>query len=281
MVGASPKIRQSAWKGAMYVYALLFYAFLYVPIIVLVLLSFNDAQVMGFPLKGFTLRWYGEAFSGGRFMVAIGNSLLIGVASAILGTLLGLSVCMGLRYRLPGRGVLIPLLLLPIITPGIVAGVILFVFFGSAGVRYGLWPAVLVAHVTWVLPFAFLTLYPRLHRFDQSLEEAAMDLGATPFVVFRRVVFPLIRPGVVATFLFAFTLSFDEFIRTLFLVGSQRTMPVQLWILIQEEVAPFLPAVGVVIMVFTASAAALGFVVSSRAGRLVTRSEAGRTLVNN
>lgn len=97
-----------------------------------------------------------------------------------------------------------------------------------------------------------------------------MDLGATPLTVFRRIIFPLIRPGVVATCLFAFTLSFDEFIRTLFVSGSQRTIPVHLWILVTEEAAPFLPAVGVVIMVLTLTLAGLGFAVSSRT-RLVSQ----------
>jgi ABC-type spermidine/putrescine transport system permease subunit II len=103
-----------------------------------------------------------------------------------------------------------------------------------------------------------------MHMLDRAVEEAAMDLGATPLTVFRRITFPLIRPGVIATFLFAFTLSFDEFIRTLFVSGSQRTMPVHLWILVTEQAAPFLPAVGVIIMVITLSVAILGFAASSR-----------------
>jgi spermidine/putrescine transport system permease protein len=254
-------------------YAGLFYAFLYVPIAVMVVLSFNDSQIMGFPLKGFTLRWYDEAFTGNDLPRALFNSFAVGIAAALIATALALMVALGLRHPVPLRGALMGVILIPMITPGIVSGVLLYVSFGVVGLPYGLWTAVLAAHVTWVLPFAFLTLYPRLHRFDRSIEEAAMDLGATPWVVFRRVVLPLIRPAIVATLLFSFTLSFDEFIRTLFVVGSQRTTPVYLWLLIAEQMAPFLPAVGVVIMLISIVVAGFGFWVSGRAARLAARVE--------
>ena len=168
---------------------------------------------------------------------------------------------------------MLPIILIPIITPGIVSGVLLYVSFGVLGLPYGLSTTVIAAHVTWVLPFAFLTLYPQLHRFDRSIEEAAMDLGATPWVVFRRVIMPLIRPAIIATLLFSFTLSFDEFIRTLFVVGSQRTTPVYLWLLIAEQMAPFLPAVGVMIMLVSIMVAGVGFWVSGRAAKLAARVE--------
>jgi len=129
----------------------------------------------------------------------------------------------------------------------------------------------LVAHVTWVLPFAFLTLYPRLAAFDQALEEAAMDLGASPWVVFKRIVFPLIKPAVIATVLFSFTLSFDEFVRTLFVIGAERTTPVYLWVLIVEQTAPFLPAAGVIIMLISVAVAAMGFWVSTTSSQAIER----------
>ncbi len=254
-------------------YAGMFYLFLYAPIALLLALSFNDSQVMGFPFKGATLKWYGEVFTDGRLLDSIVNSFAVGLVAALIATVLALLAAMGLRHSFPGRDAVIPLMLVPIITPGIVSGVLLYVSFGIAGVPYGLWTAVLAAHVSWVLPFAFLTIYPRLHRFDRSLEEAAMDLGATPVVVFRKVVLPLIRPGIIATLLFSFTLSFDEFIRTLFVAGSERTTPVYLWLLIVEQMAPFLPAVGVVIMLISVTVAALGFWVSGRAGKLAKQFE--------
>lgn len=254
-------------------YAGLFYAFLYAPIALLVALSFNDSQVMGFPFRGLTFKWYGEVLADGKLLASIANSFAVGLVAATIATALALLAALGLRQSFPGRDLVIPIVLVPIITPGIVSGVLLYVSFGVAGIPYGLWTAVLVAHVTWVLPFAFLTIYPRLHRFDRSLEEAAMDLGATPLQVFGKVVLPLIRPGVIATLLFSFTLSFDEFIRTLFVAGSERTTPIYLWLLIVEQMAPFLPAVGVVMMLISVSVAAAGFWVSGRAVKLATRFE--------
>jgi spermidine/putrescine transport system permease protein len=127
-----------------------------------------------------------------------------------------------------------------------------------------LWTAVLPAHITWVLPFSFLTLHPHISRFDPALEEAAMDLGAKPAGVFMRVLFPMIRPALIATLLFSFTISFDEFIRTLFVISAERTVPIYLWLLIIDRVAPFLPAMGVVLMAISMLVAGAGFLFSQR-----------------
>lgn len=266
-----PRFQIRTW--ALYAYATLFFGFLYVPILVLFVLSFNDSQTMGFPIRGFTGRWYAEVFARGEFVRSIVNSFMIGIASASIATALALLVSLGLRREFPFRGAVVPLMLLPIIMPGIVSGVVMLVFFGFAEVPNGLWTGVLAAHITWVMPFSFLTLYPRLHRFDRSIEEAAMDLGATPIIVFRRILWPLIWPAIIATVLFSFTLSFDEFIRTLFVIGSDRTTPVYLWLLVVERMAPFLPAVGVVIVVISTSVAVAGFVLSNRASALARRVE--------
>ena len=166
------------------------------------------------------------------------------------------------------------MILVPIIVPGIIGGVVLLLFFGYFGMPFGLYTTVLIAHINWALPFAFLTLYPRLHRFDRSIEEAAMDLGARPFTVFRRIVLPMIKPAVYATFLFSFTLSFDEFIRTIFVLGSERTVPIQVWSLVIEQIAPFLPAVSVVIMVISVSASLIGLLVASRSDRATASAKA-------
>lgn len=258
---------ERARRCALAAYACLFYAFLYLPILLLVALSFNDSQVIGLPFQGATLRWYEEVLGTPALMGAILNSMLLGAASATIATVLALLLALGFRAEFPLKGLLMKMLLLPILIPGIVGGIVHLIFFGLAGVPVGLWTTALPAHVTWVLPFAFLTLFPRLHGFDRSLEEAAMDLGAPPLSVFRLVVLPLIRPGIVATALFAFTLSFDEFIRTLFVVGNDRTVPVHLWTLLSDQMAPFLPAVGVVVMAISVLVSTLGFAVSARADR--------------
>lgn len=273
----SSGLRSSRWSIARAAYIAAFFAFLYVPMLVLCVLSFNDSAVVGFPLRSFTTNWYRDALASGVLIDALWNSARLGVASAFIGTALALMAVLGLRGSPGIKAAVLPLIVLPIIMPAIVTGVIMLIFFGLTGIKFGLFPTTFIVHVTWVLPFAFLSLYPRLEGFDRSIEEAAMDLGARPLTVFGRIVFPLIRPAVISTLLFAFTLSFDEFVRTFFVIGSQRTVPVHLWILVTEEVAPFLPAVGVIIMVLTLTIAALGFASSSigsaRASRLWSAKE--------
>jgi spermidine/putrescine transport system permease protein len=245
-------------------YAGLFYAFLYLPMLVLIILSFNDSQAMGFPFTGFTTKWYNSVLAGGELMEAMRNSIMLGVVSAFIATALALMASLGLRHKFPLRGFVFPVILIPVVMPGIVSGVLLLVYIGFAGLPYGLWTAVLPAHITWVLPFAFLTLHPQISRFDPALEEAAMDLGAKPAEVFTRVLFPIIRPALVATLLFSFTISFDEFIRTLFVISAERTVPIYLWVLIIDRVAPFLPAMGVVLMTISMLVAGTGFLFSQR-----------------
>lgn len=254
-------------RAALCIYAGLFYAFLYVPILLLVVLSFNDSNTIGLPFKGATLRWYREVLGSADMITSIINSVTLGIASALVATVLALLLALGFRAEFPLKGILMKMILLPILIPGIVGGIIYLVTFGFGEIRFGVWSTALPVHITWVLPFAFLTLFPRIHGLDRSLEEAAADLGAKPLVVFSRVVFPIIKPGVVATAMFAFTLSFDEFIRTLFVIGSERTVPVHLWTLLSNQMAPFLPAVGVVITAISMFVSLLGFAASHRAGR--------------
>jgi spermidine/putrescine transport system permease protein len=256
-----------SWSVLLRSYAAIFYIFLYVPILVLLVLSFNDSPTMGFPFLGFTTKWYAQALSAGDLADAIANSVMIGFASAVIATTLALLASLGLRRRFPMQNVVFPAMLIPLILPSIVSGVLLLVYIGFAGLPYGLWSAVLPAHVTWVLPFAFLTLHPHIARFSRELEEAAMDLGAKPAEVFARVLFPIVRPALIATLLFSFTISFDEFIRTLFVISGQRTVPIYLWILIIDRVAPFLPAIGIVLLAVSMIFAGAGFGLTQRISR--------------
>ncbi len=249
---------------ALYAYAGAFFVFLYAPIMLLVVLSVNDSEVIGLPFRGVTGRWYEYVLTTPELRDALLNSFALGFASAAIATALALMMAMGFRRDFPLKGLLMKIVLLPILIPGIVGSAVFLVFFGYLGVPFGLWTTALMVHVTWALPFAFLTIFPRLHGFDRGLEEAAMDLGAPPMMVFRRILLPIVRPGIVATFLFAFTLSFDEFIRTFLVIGTQRTIPVHLWTLIIDQMAPFLPAVGVVIMVVSVGVSLAGFALTPR-----------------
>jgi spermidine/putrescine transport system permease protein len=247
------------------IYAAFFFVVLYGPLVMIAVLSFNNSNVTGFPLRGFTLAWYEKVLATPEFITAFGSSIAIGLLAALAATSLALCLALGFRRHFPLKAAVFNIVLTPIVMPGIVGGIVLLLFFGYLNLRPSLWTTVLVAHINYVLPFAFLALYPRVHNFDRSLEEAAMDLGAQSLGVFWYVVFPLIRPGLIATFLFSFSLSFDEFIRTLFVTGYDRTVPVMFWSRIVDELTPELPAMAVLIILVSATTSLIAVVVSGRA----------------
>lgn len=260
-----PQGSGSVWNTLLWIYVVVFFLFLYGPLLTLVAFSVNDSEVVALPFRGFTLKWYAVVFSTPPVIQSLINSFVIAVIAASVATALGLMLALGFREEFRLKSLLLRVVLLPIVVPGIIGGIVLLLFFGYFEMPFGLYSTVLVAHITWALPFAFLTLYPRLHRFDRSIEEAAMDLGARPFTVFRRIVLPMAKPAIYATFLFTFTLSFDEFVRTLFVIGTDRTIPVHVWSLVIEQIAPYLPAMGVVIMLISVLASLIGLTVSARA----------------
>lgn len=265
-IDLAPRARRwDFYRIGLWTYAGIFFVVLYAPLVMIVCLSFNDSRIIGLPWRGFTTQWYEVVARSEPLLAALANSIYVGAVAAGIATALALALALAFRHEFPGKRLVLYLIITPIIIPGIVGGIVLLIFFGFLGVRPSLFTTVLVAHVNWVLPFAFLTLYPRLHRFDRSLEEAAMDLGARDWQVFREIVFPIVRPGLVATAAFAFSLSFDEFIRTVFTVGAERTIPVQFYVLIVEELSPELPAMAVVVVALTILTSLVGFLFLRRA----------------
>ena len=249
------------------IYAGLLYLFLYGPIVMIGFLSFNQSTIIGFPFRGFTFSWYEKVLQTPQFLSSLLNSIGVGLVAASIATILALGLTLAFRRDFPLKGIVFNLVLTPIVMPGIVGGIVLLMFFGYFNVPLSLWTTVTVAHINWVLPFAFLTLYPRVHGFDRALEEAAMDLGARRVEVFRYVIFPIIRPAMIATFLFSFSLSFDEFIRTLFVTGHERTIPVMFWTMVVDELSPELPAMAVLIILISAFSSLVGAVATTRTGR--------------
>jgi ABC-type spermidine/putrescine transport system permease subunit II len=245
-------------------YGLAVYAFLYTPIAMLVLLSFNNSNAITLPWGGFTLRWYRALAENQSLFVSLKNSATLGLATAALATLIGSLAALAFRYRFRGQVALMRLLLLPLVIPGLTIGVALLLLFHALGVRPGLLTTTLVAHVGFALPYVFVLISTRLHRFDVSLEEAAMDLGADELATFWQVTFPLIRPGVVGSALFAFTLSFDEFIRTLFTIGNDNTLPIQIWSMLGSMVSPELNAIATLIVAVSVGLVVLGELLRGR-----------------
>jgi spermidine/putrescine transport system permease protein len=254
----------SGWQIAAVIYAAAFYAFLYGPIAIIALLSFNKSEVTGLPFLGATTRWYHVVFSRSDLMAALFNSIVVGILSAASATIIAFLLGLAFRRRFFGQRIVLGLVLLPIVMPGIIGGIVLLIFFGYLGIRPGLYTTVLVAHINWVLPFVFLTLNARLQGLDPALEEAAADLGARTHQVMLRIILPIVRPALIATVLFAFSLSFDEFVRTLFVIGYDRTIPVVFWISIMERVAPELPAMAVITILISTAGSLLGFAFSAR-----------------
>ncbi len=210
-------------------YAFAYLAFLYLPVLFLPLFSFNNSHFIAFPLSGFTIRWYSELFADDAMLHALGNSLEVGAATALLATLLGLLAAKAVtQYRLRGTTALLGFVSLPLFIPDIVLGISLLLLLGVIGFPLSL-AAVVLGHASLCVPFAITVLIARLEGFDRNLEEASADLGEGAWMSFWRVTFPLMLPGIAASLLLTFITSFDEFLLAYFLSGTEATLPVYIW----------------------------------------------------
>ncbi len=219
-------------------YAVLGFAYLYVPILILVLFSFNLSKY-SVSWEGFTLRWYHELFDDRFVWEATRNTLIIATISALVSTTIGTAAALALqRHRFPGKGFCEATLYIPIIIPEVVMGIAMLAFFAQAGFQLGL-GTIIIAHIAFCIPFVTLTVRARLHGFDRRIEEAAMDLGANEWVTFWRITLPIIMPGVLAGGLLAFTLSLDDYIITLFTAGpGSTTLPLRVFAMLRHAVTP-------------------------------------------
>ena len=227
------------------------FVFIYLPVAVLVLFSFHAGQVPVPPFEGPSLEWYGRVLENDRVTGSMWNSVLVGVLSSALATLLATLAAWGLaRHRVPGRRLVEGLLMLPLAVSYLVIGVGLLVAFSALDVSKSLW-AVGVGHVVLNLPLAFVVVYGQFDRDQVRLEQAARDLGASELQVFLRVTVPLLRTAIVATFLLSLTFSWDEFIVSFLLSGFDPTLPVVIWGMLRSGLNPQTNAVGT--LVFTVS----------------------------
>jgi spermidine/putrescine transport system permease protein len=250
-------------RRALWGFFLLLVAFLYLPILVLIVFSFNDREFVSFPWEGFTLRWYQEFVRNAALLTALRTSLLIALASSVVTVGLAVPASIALvRRRFPGKTLVSGLLLAPLVIPLVVFGIALLVLFNTIGLPLS--PlTVMIGHIVLSLPFAILTLVPRLEKIPVSLEEASRDLGASAPMTFRRITLPLLLPAVVSSFLICFTLSFDEVVVASFIAGEQPTFP--LYLFSQLRLPQRLPQVIAVAVV--AMTVSLVLVVASEVGR--------------
>jgi spermidine/putrescine transport system permease protein len=245
--------------------------FLYAPIVILLIFSFNDSAVPTFPLSGFTLHWYRQFLSNSELRGALETSAIIAAVSSVGAVVLGVLSSIALtRRRFRGKAAVSALLLSPLVIPYLVFGISLLLLFHQLGVPRSLL-TVVIGHIVISLPYTILVLVPRLDQLDVSLEEAAFDLGASRLRTFRSITLPLILPAVVSAFLIAFTTSFDEYAVASFVVGSRVTFPIYLYAAVRfPNQLPQVIAVAVVVLVLS-----LTVVIAAEVGRRVAERRLG------
>ncbi len=234
------------------IWVFLVYLFLFAPILTVLLMSINPSKYSTFPLQGFTLKWYDIALHDKNILLAVKNSLIISLlatAGAIcVGTLAAVAL---VRNRFRGREFLKVFFLSPMIIPEIITGIALLSFATLIKIPGGIL-LIVIGHILIGLPFVLTVVSARLHGFDQSLEEAAMDLGANEVTTFRRITLPLIMPGILGGAVLSFTVSFDNFLLTWLLAGpGVMTIPIQIYSMVRFEINPKVHALSTLIAVIS------------------------------
>lgn len=241
------KKRSKALSG----FSWLMLIFLYLPIAVLILYSFNESRINAV-WSGFTWKWYISLFENRQVMQALSNSLSIGLISSVLATVLGTAASLAIKhYSLRWQNIINGLIYLPIVIPEIMLGLALLILFSQFQVDLGK-ATLIMAHTTFSIPFVMVIISARLADMGKDLEEASQDLGATPWQTLRYVILPLIMPGIVAGFLMAFTLSLDDFIISFFVAGpNSTTLPLYIYGLVKRGVSPEVNALSTLLITST------------------------------
>lgn len=241
-------------------YGVLIYLFLFFPIVLLVLFSFNANRYGTFPITGWTFSWYRQMWGDFEIRDALTTTLKVGLQVTAISTIVGTAAAFPLvRSKLPFRNGIRIIFILPIMIPGLLIGVSLLVLFVST-FHWQLSPeTAVIGQSVYTTPFVILLVSARLQGFDMSLERAAADLGANAFQRLRRIVLPLILPAIIAGALFAFTLSLDEFIITYFLIGGANTLPIYIYTQIKFGITPEVNALASVLLAGSLTLLALAF----------------------
>mgnify|MGYP003333074802 CR=1 FL=1 len=256
-------------RRALRLWGILVLAFLYLPIAVMVLFSFQEGKSVAFPFRGPSLEWYGKALGNVQLIEAVKTSLTVAIVVAILATLIGTMAAFGLvrgGVRFPNA--IRIAVTMPIMLPGMLIGISMLVFLARvAGIAPSL-ATVVLGHLVFTTPFVVLIVAARLQGFPRALEWAAADLGASPVRTLRHVILPLIAPAIVGGALIAVTLSIDEFIVTFFLIGPQSTLPLYIYTQVKFGVTPEVNAIATLILVGTLTVLGAGALIASSGRRL-------------
>jgi len=244
-------LRISGWS-LIRLYTILIYIFMFAPIVVVIVLSFNPEQFGSFPMKGFSLKWFVKLAQNQTILIAFKNSIILGFFTAVVSTLFGILASLAfVRYNFPGKNTLNTLLLAPIMIPEVILGVALLLF-----IRWLQQPKsfalLVIGHVVLTLPYVLLIVQARLGGIKREYEEAAQSLGANPFQTFKEVTLPLLTPAIMAGMLFSFTISFDDITATLFWATAQnQTVPVKIFGMLRNSISPEINALGTVMIILT------------------------------
>lgn len=261
MMAAFRRVRASLFErgaGILLIQTAFVYLFLYLPIAVLITLSFNDSRY-AVVWEGFTTKWYAALLQGetvarvdpNAAWTALLNSVEIAVATVVISTVFGTMLAFALdRYEFPGKRLFTGVVFMPIIIPSIVMGISLLLFFNIVGIQLGIGTAI-IGHVAFGISFVAVVVAARLQTFDQTMEEAAMDLGANELETFRYVTLPMIKPGIFAGALLAFAMSFDDFVVTFFIIGQENTLPIFFFGMVRQGISPGVNVVAALIIVVT------------------------------
>ncbi|HEX3319874.1 MAG TPA: ABC transporter permease [Terriglobales bacterium] len=250
------KDRKSYWLRA---HCLAVFGFLYLPICILVLYSFNGPGVGGFPPRDLTLRWYRILFDDGAIWDSVGNSLTVAFAAMLIALALGIPAALALdRASFPAKAVFRRLVLLPLILPGIITGLSLLMLFNAALVNLSLFTIVL-GHGTALISVATTEVFAGLQKLDRAQEEASLDLGATYWQTFWRVTIPNLKLSIIGAALLIFTLSMDEIAVSFFLIGRNNTLPLEIWGRLRRGITPEINAISTLIFVFSLLAIVLWY----------------------
>lgn len=250
---------ERTWYYSYRLICALIFLFLIGPILIIIPLSFNvqpyftfTPEMLSLDPAGFSMRWYEEFFNSEVWMKSIKNSFIIAIASTILATTLGTLAALGLsRSEMPYRTLIMSILISPMIVPLIISAAGMFFFYSSINLA-GTFLGIILAHTALGIPFVVITVTATLSGFDHSLTRAAAGLGAKPTTVFFKIMLPLVTPGVISGALFAFITSFDEVVVAIFVAGvEQRTIPLQMWGGIREQISPTILAVATILVIIS------------------------------
>lgn len=230
---------------------------LYTPIVVIVAFSFESGAFSTLPWSGFTLDWYRKLFASGQAINSIYNSVYVALIVTVIGTFLGTLGAIALvRQNFRGKTLFRVLVLAPMTIPGLLLGVALLMMFNYLEITRSL-QTVMIGQLVFVTPFVLVTVSSRLRGFDPVLEEAARDLGASRWTAYRRITLPLLAPGIISGALFAFTLSFDDFLIAFFTSGAQNTLPVYIFSEVQRNTSPVVNAISAIALIVSITIVAI------------------------